>query len=345
MHKKALCVVLIIIFILFSASCSGPGEVNRGFYYWRSNLTLEEEESSALEELEVDKLYLKFFDVVRENDKTIPRAELSVDKKINIPDGVQVLPTVYITNQTLKVMKRDDLPHLAENIYRQVEYILQAHELEKPGELQIDCDWTEGTRTKYFILLEQLREIMAEDQLLTATIRLHQVKYSERTGVPPVDRGVLMYYNLGRPGNPGEENSILNFEEGAQYLENLHKYELPLDIALPIYSWGALFQGNNFKGLINNLTREELEENPDIVSVDGNTYRAEANTYVGETNIFRNERIRIEESKYGEVIRAAEYVAQRLDNEETNVILFHLDKNLLERFDDEKLNDIYDSFD
>jgi hypothetical protein len=32
---------------------------------------------------------------------------------------------------------------------------------------------------------------------LSATIRLHQVKYFKKTKIPNVDSGVLMYYNMG----------------------------------------------------------------------------------------------------------------------------------------------------
>ncbi len=72
--------------------------------------------------------------------------------------------------------------------------------------LQIDCDWTTKTAPKYFYFLQQIREKLdahedggtfASLAMLSATIRLHQVKYPEKSGMPPVDKGVLMFYNMG----------------------------------------------------------------------------------------------------------------------------------------------------
>ena len=48
---------------------------------------------------------------------------------------------------------------------------------------------------------------------MSATIRLHQVKYRADTGVPPVDRGMLMAYNLLPPDQAGERSSILDNRE------------------------------------------------------------------------------------------------------------------------------------
>ena len=73
---------------------------------------------------------------------------------------------------------------------------------------------------------------------LSATIRLHQVKYREETGVPPVDYGVLMYYNMGHISAMGA-NSIYDRSTALRYLGKLREYPLPLDIALPMFAWGV----------------------------------------------------------------------------------------------------------
>ncbi len=80
-----------------------------------------------------------------------------------------------------------------------------------PREIQIDCDWTERTRNAYFQLLTALkREPFLQGKILSATIRLHQVKYVQRSGIPPADRGRVCFFLLDAPsGNPGDERAAL----------------------------------------------------------------------------------------------------------------------------------------
>ena len=83
-------------------------------------------------------------------------------------------------------------------------------------EMQVDCDWTQGSRAAYFALLRALRDrLHAQGRRLSATIRLHQVKCSADTGVP-VDRGMLMAYNLLPRDQAGERSA---FEEGCPGLD------------------------------------------------------------------------------------------------------------------------------
>ena len=87
-------------------------------------------------------------------------------------------------------------------------------------ELQIDCDWTESTRDKYFHLLSTLRnELERNKQIISATIRLHQVKYAAITGIPPVHRGMLMYYNMGKI-NATDNNSVYDKKIAEKYISS-----------------------------------------------------------------------------------------------------------------------------
>jgi hypothetical protein len=63
------------------------------------------------------------------------------------------------------------------------------------------------------------------------------VKYRERTGVPPVDRGMLMFYNMGRFSADPEARAIFDLESARRYLARISSYPLPLDLALPMWSW------------------------------------------------------------------------------------------------------------
>ncbi|ANI88485.1 hypothetical protein A9P82_03735 [Arachidicoccus ginsenosidimutans] len=124
------------------------------------------------------------------------------------------------------------------------------------NEIQIDCDWTASTRDKYFAFLRSLKK-QFPDKIISVTIRLYPYKYPDKIGVPPVDKGMLMCYNLGAINNPETKNSIFDLHELKAYLNAKH-YKLPLDIALPIFGWYVWFRDNQVKGLI---YQSQLNEN------------------------------------------------------------------------------------
>jgi len=79
----------------------------------------------------------------------------------------------------------------------------------------------------------QKLNILKKDFNVTATIRLHQIKFKDKTGIPPVDQGVLMAYNIGELKN-NKQNSILEANIVKQYINKNTEYPLKLKLALDI---------------------------------------------------------------------------------------------------------------
>ena len=312
----------IVIAMLLLTSCRSPRRVDRGFYYWKSHVNLNSDDLRTFNKLNVKRIYIKLFDVVwnEEQRQAVPVAEARFATRI--PRDFAVIPTVYITNETLKKLSSEDMPHLAGRIRHKVLSIMNNAGIYDPDEFQVDCDWTLQTREKYFELLRSLRKDLGTAIHLTATIRLHQIKYMERTGIPPVDRGILMAYNLESPADLRTKNSIIHFETAKAYLDRLGDYPLPLEIALPLYSLGAVFQGDRLMGLIADLTSAELEKSPDFVPSGSHRYRAMSNTYLRGVPVYKNDHIRIDESDIQETLKVATYISQRLSTPHTRVILF-----------------------
>ena len=114
---------------------------------------------------------------------------------------------------------------------------------------------------------------------LSATIRLHQVKYREKTGVPPVDYGVLMYYNMGRITATGA-NSIYDRSTALRYLGKLRAYPLPLDIALPMFAWGVHSADGQVLNLVGGLTHAQAQAISTLVRIDASDiYKVAEQTY------------------------------------------------------------------
>ncbi len=117
---------------------------------------------------------------------------------------------VFIRARALGHLDGPATAALAENIWRKVSEMVPRLG-RRSGELQFDCDWSDATRDRFFALLTAVGERARPAGItLSATIRLHQVKYRERTGVPPVERGMLMFYNMGRVDAAPGTNAIFD---------------------------------------------------------------------------------------------------------------------------------------
>ena len=166
---------LIFFFILFFISFlifnkdKKTEDLNISFYSW--------ENSFNQNNISNEKLYIKVLDIAYSTKLELIRTDFKVVPK-------DFIPVIYITNETMK----------------SVDYSLVSSAILKTlnkynfTEFQIDCDRSDSTRSNYFNLLKDLKQKV--NKQISATIRLHQIKYHSKTGTPPVDYGVLMYYNM-----------------------------------------------------------------------------------------------------------------------------------------------------
>ncbi len=342
---RPLKIVLIILLSVCLSSCLSQktGTINRSFYYWKSSFKLTGSEVETLRKLEINRMYIKFFDVVWSNGP-VPVSQTRFIS--NPPSFLAIVPTVFITNETLKKLSVKGVPDLAEKIEYKISQMLVRNEIGLIPEIQLDCDWTLDTRAKYFELLQLLRtKLNGRKIALSATLRLHQVKYRRQTGIPPVDRGMLMFYNLAPVTSFTTKNSIIDLEIGKSYTGALDTYPLPLDLALPIFSWGVVFQDNRFICLAGNLRREDILNNPNFETYRGNYLRVKTNIYLRETQLYRGDLLRVEESDYRICRQSAVYLADKLpESKEFTVALFHFDPENLRGYGDEGLKSLFAAF-
>ena len=213
--------------------------------------------------------------------------------------------------------------------------MLMRHQIRNVQEIQVDCDWTASTQDSFFGFCQKLRNLLHADSLsLSATIRLHQLKKK----VPPVDKGVLMLYNTGSIYNPETENSILSYKDVQAYLKSKVTYGLPLDFAYPAYSWGILMENGNFRAILhevdfsNTLRYKETSE--------GN-YLVLQEHYLENHHIRKGNVIRLETSKFNEIMRVKQLVASQMKPDSCHTILYHLDSLNLSTFEEKEINQIY----
>jgi hypothetical protein len=341
-----------IISSLFLFSCNNDSNVEhveRAFYYWKGNSSIDDADANELKELKVRKLYVKLFEVdYNEVQGNFPFEKNRPDRyELEKLDSVTIIPTIFIKNGIFQYNDEKSLDLLADNIV----FLIDKYSKEQYGasekifdydEIQIDCDWTKSTKDKYFYLLKKVKAL--SDKKLSCTLRLYPYKYPDIMGVPPVDKVSLMCYNLIKPLTNKEKNSILDIEELKKYLNEKKSYPVHIDVALPVFHWVQLYQNNQFAELL------DLSTN-DVKSFAKSTqplwYQVEKDTSFnyGETYLRTGDQIKCEEVKASEIHEAIELVKKYVDlDKNTTISLFDLNESTFKQYTHEEISGFYSSF-
>ena len=286
----------------------------RGIYFWKSVFRLNDSETAFLRDHNVKRLYVKMFDVATDRDwdsGEIGVFPIATTRFVSsVPEGVSVIPTVYITLDALKRSAGNE-EVLATRIVERVLAMASFHKLGPVGMVQFDCDWTSSTRSSYFLLCEKAREMLKEKGIgLSGTVRLHQVAEKDY----PFDHSVLMLYNTGSVKNPQTRNSIIDCEDVGKYLKkgcSTHNF----DLAYPTFSWTVFFRDGEFVRLGRNAGADSLA--------------------AGET--FRRENSPIEE-----ILKVKALAEKVLGGAPHGNIIYHLDSENLANYTADEIESIYE---
>lgn len=336
-----------LILSLFIAACTRPGEreVRPAFYHWQTRLELSAGERALVDSLGVGRLYVKFFDVDWDAAFGEPAPLAEVQLAPGTYAGLEIVPAVFITNRTLERLPASGLEALAGNMSDKLFSLAEADSSLHIKEVQLDCDWTAGTREAYFQLLRLLEERLAPRGIsLSATIRLHQLRYPERTGVPPVERGMLMFYNMGSLDDWEEPNSILNLVKAEPYLEGLGAYPLRLDLALPLFRWGVLYREGRMIRLLNNLDAGQLSDSSRFRLLGKGRYQVLQGAFLDGHYLYEGDLIRLEAIAPQLLQQAARRLRSLPWGDEMNLAFYHLDSTAAAGFRAQDLKEAIGQF-
>lgn len=338
--RKWIKIVMVAFFVNGCAHQQHPKVTERSIYFWKSVFKVSDDEKKIFHRLGITSIYLKYFDVAWNEHlkQPVPVAQVNIIDTGFLHE-VKIVPVVFITNECLLKIQPAASDSLAENIHRLIGKISGLYNVHA-REVQIDCDWTTNTKEQYFLLLQKIKELNA-DKILSVTIRLHQVKYISKSGVPPADRGMLMCYNMGNLKDPDAGNSIIDVQESKKYLANLTGYPLPLDVVFPLFNWKVLFRNNNYAGLIQQLPDSLLY--PPVAKKIDNRYIIQADTSLAGYTFIKNDVLRTEESNYPVVMDVAALVNKKIAGDSLRVALYHLDSITLSKYSIHEIEDFYNS--
>lgn len=289
-------------------------ERHNSVYYWKTSFDLDSTELSFLQKHDIDRIYLRMFDVAVEQDVQTGKIDvvpIATTKFVSrLPDSVEIVPVTYITIDALRAMARKEREY-ASLITERLLAMSSYNECGKINEIQLDCDWTSKTKDSYNTLCKAVKDNLNTQGIsLSVTVRLHQL----REEPPAADKGVLMLYNTGASKERDTRNSILDIDDVDLYMpySGFLKYPLPLSYAYPLFGWGVKFNGDNFVSIVSEQ---------DTVTVKG-------------------EYIRHERPSYEEIAAVKALVEKNLGKPSTGNILYHLDNNQFKNYTTDEINQI-----
>lgn len=299
----------------FSQAADSSASPKISYYHWANTYT---NQPTLIQTYQPAHLYLKLLDIGYQH----PRLVIN-PTQIETPPTVPVIPVVFVDNAA---MQDDQL----ETLYQQIHTHIPPNRYQS---LQVDCDWTEQTRETYFSLLQRLQTDYSD---LSVTLRLHQIKYAKRTGVPPAKRALLMYYNMSEIRDPETDNYILDNVVGKTYLYNFAEYPLPLDLALPLYQQTRIIRDSKLVHLAAGIT-----PTPDKTELlAANHYRVTQGHYWQDYYLYPEDELRLDTVDLPLLQQATQLLAPLM---QPNEIIFYT-LNDADRFEAADLNAIANTF-
>ena len=308
----------LLFFLLIS--CSKNDKPAIAFYYWKTSLKWSETEKEALKDNEVSKLYVRYFDIGLhpETQQPIPVSPIRFYENVN---SFEIVPVIFIQNKVM-LSPNLDIDDLAQKTIHLVEEMNAGNKI-GCKEIQIDCDWTLKSKDNYLKFIELFKKY--SHKKLSATIRLHQVKYFKKTKIPHVDNGVLMFYNMGSIA-PDSLNSIYSRKIAERYIESLKKYPLHLDYALPVYSWAIHIRNQKVLGLRSKLNFTELRKDKNFEQISPIFFRVRQSNYKNGVYYEENDLLKTEAISSEDLKEMAEDLKEHQAQAPKEIIFYDLDE-------------------
>ena len=316
-----------VLLLLFLTACSKNEQPIISFYYWKTNLKFSETERTALKDNEVHKLYVRYFDIGLDPQTQKPFPVSPVHFYENVQE-FEIVPVVFIQNKVM-LEKYLDVEDLAKKTIHLITEINSKNKI-NCTEIQIDCDWTLNSKDNYLKFIEQVKKLSKKK--LSATIRLHQVKYFKKTKIPNVDNGVLMFYNMGSIA-PDSLNSIYSRKISEKYLKSLKKYPLHLDYALPIYSWAIHIRNQKVLGLRSKLNSSELKKDKNFEQISSIFFRVKQSNYKNGVYYQENDLLKTETISPEDLKEMAEDLDDNKAQSPKEIIFYDLDEFNLNNYE------------
>ncbi|MBF0576143.1 hypothetical protein [Dysgonomonas sp. GY617] len=316
-----------ILIITLVVSCSSPEkrtlDEQNSFCYWKTTFTFDSLDNNVWKQTTANHMYIRYFDVGWDNTSKKAKPISTVANKDSLPCK-HITPAIFFSNNVFEQSTNQQLDTLVTRIKSRIEQTNEQFAIQdfanKYSEILIDCDWSKGTKDKFFYFIEKLKEAIPNKEI-TTTLRLWQYRNPTMAGIPPVKRVLLMCYNLQAANEYDIENSIITLNEIKKYVNEV-SYPLKTDIALPLFSWGVIFRNKEFKGVIRNATCENYSNNKQYTSIEENRFRLNEEMIIGDFFARPGDEIRVEALSPKELQELTKYLLSEIKTDKYSRITF-----------------------
>ncbi|MCE5300267.1 MAG: hypothetical protein LLG37_05270 [Spirochaetia bacterium] len=336
--RKILIAAIIVLVVFCGCAKPAPHFTNHAFYYWKTIFKISADERAMFDSLRVNKLYLRLYDVVYDDVKKQPVPVSPVSFGAPHIDGMEIVPVVFIRQDVMKNISDKEAKALAANMAGLAGSILERNRIQA-GEFQLDYDWTPSTRERYFNFIESFRkelQSVCPGAVLSATVRLHQVKYKKATGVPPVSKGMLMAYNMKEIRDLTKEDTVFDVEELAKYAQSINSYPLKLDLALPVFPSCFIYDNGQIKTILTGLDKALLNDTAKFKRTGEGFYVAKGCFRHKGTEFSVGDTVKLENVNINDIKKAVQLLNRGKSTGDT-LCLFHFDTGLIEEATGEKV--------
>lgn len=346
---------------------SRSNDEQRSFCYWE---TTYKPDNDLWKQTGANHLYVRYFDVDWDIVSAQPLPIASVNTTDSLP--MHFTPSVFLTNRVFEKSSEQALDSLSARIKRRVDgltgnfgyraYYARKYDHSKTNnydsiqqtvideyrnrykEILIDCDWTEGTKDKFFYFVKRMKKDF-DGKDISVTLRLWQYKQTNRAGVPPVDRCLLMCYNMQMANDFKVHNSIASLEELKKFVSG-DKYPLTLDVALPIFNWAVLFRNEKMIGLLGNADEKSYADNfIEYQNMGNGKYRMLTDKVIGNYFARKGDIVRVEAVSKELLNEMANYLKSEIPMDEySRVTFFSWNKTYINNYGTDEIKNIYSLF-
>jgi len=311
-----------------------------GVFRWRNSHWMDGGEEQAIRSNGIQRVYMKVLDIDWNSaNGAHPVSTVHIPQQWRSYYGsqgewtgrVELVPCIYITNNTFLKLDDQGTVDLARNLLRKLR-------MERPALIRgvmLDCDWTAKTKARFFRLTRIMNDSL--DVPLTVTIRLHHYAQPGKTGVPPADRGMLMPYNVGRITEPGNVNSIFDRATAEPYFKNKKSYPLPLDIGLPAFSWGVQFRKGAFVGILSEIQMQQMMSSGMLNGPTRGTLQVVNENDVLGPGLHLGDEIRVEELTPAVIAQVTELARTAVNSDTLAVVYFEASAATFQRMQPEEV--------
>jgi hypothetical protein len=340
---RKISILVMAMFLLFG--CKQKSIVHPTFYFWKTDYHNDKSETKYLDRFKSKALYVRIMDVDFDPDRqqAVPVSPIKFSDPL--PPQVEIIPVVFLVNRIFYDTDSNKTKILANRISNFVDAKVKQAGKQGFAELQIDCDWTKTTREQYFNFLKQLKaQPFLKGKTISVTLRLHQVKNVVTSGIPPVEKAMLMCYNMGNLRKYGDQNSILDQHEMDIYLKDfLESYPLKLDVALPLFEWAVVFRNKEYAGISKRLNKSRLQDKK-LFRQRGNSILYDLLMDYPAAGLKQGDVVRWEEVSAKDLLATSTFLSRYLKPDERNIVFYHLDTDLLKHFTHEELQKVIVNF-